>query len=165
MSNEIIEVILTGGRLEKVLNEEIGRLVYTDTVFKSLVEQARCTLKFQKHALMLKDSREINEVDLEAIAACAEHTAGKRVIISHGIHTLIRTAQYLQAKEIQKTIVLFGAFVPFSLNRSDALFNFGAAAAAVQCLPIGVHVVMNGQLIPADKALRDPESGEFIAAE
>ena len=26
MVNEVIEVILTGGRLEKVLNEEIGRL-------------------------------------------------------------------------------------------------------------------------------------------
>lgn len=163
MPVETVELILTGGRMEKVLNEEIGRLVYTDSVFKTIIEQAHCSLKLHKHSLMLKDSSQINSVDLEAIAACCAYTPGKHILIAHGITTIIQTAQYLQQKEIQKTIVLFGSFVPFSQKKSDALFNFGAAASAVQLLPHGVYIVMNGQIIKADEAARDPESGEFLS--
>lgn len=161
MTKEHIEIILTGGRLEKVLNEELGRLVYTDSVFKLLLEQSHCTLNFRKHVLMLKDSRDINEVDLEAIAACCVHTPGKRVLVVHGINTIIRTAKYLLEKEIPKTIILFGAFVPYSLHQSDAMFNFGAAVASVQLLPQGVYIAMNGRTIPADRVQRDPELGNF----
>ena len=96
MQNEIIEVILTGGRIEKVINEEIGRLNYTDTSFKAWVEQAHCPLNFSKHLLMLKDSQDITGADLEAITACCTHTPGKRVIIAHGVNTMIRTALHLK---------------------------------------------------------------------
>ena len=67
MVNEVIEVILTGGRLEKVLNEEIGRLFYTESCFSTMLEQSHCTLDLKKHTLMLKDSLEINQDDLDAI--------------------------------------------------------------------------------------------------
>lgn len=161
MVNEVIEVILTGGRLEKVLNEEIGRLFYTESCFSTMLEQSHCTLDLKKHTLMLKDSLEINQDDLDAIAACCAHTPGKKVLISHGINTIIRTALDLAARKIPKTIVLYGAFLPFSLSRSDALFHFGSALTAVQMLPHGVYVAMNGRIIPADKVRRDPETGNF----
>ncbi|MBQ7401021.1 MAG: asparaginase [Lentisphaeria bacterium] len=161
MQSEIIEVILTGGRIEKVINEEIGRLNYTDTSFKAWVEQAHCPLNFSKHLLMLKDSQDITDADLEAITACCTHTPGKRVIIAHGVNTMIRTALHLKQFEIPKTIVLFGAFVPYSLQKSDALFNFGTALAASQLLPHGVYIAMNGIVIPAEKAMRDPQTGGF----
>lgn len=161
MQNEIIEIILTGGRIEKVINEEIGRLNYADTSFKSWVEQAHCPLNFSKHLLMLKDSQDITDDDLKAISACCTHTPGKRVIIAHGVNTMIRTALHLKQLEIPKTIVLFGAFVPYSLQKSDALFNFGTALAASQLLPHGVYITMNGIVIPAEKAMRDPKTGAF----
>ncbi|MBO5959263.1 MAG: asparaginase [Lentisphaeria bacterium] len=161
MANEIIEVVLTGGRIEKVINEEIGRLNYADTSFKSWVEQGHCPHNFSKHLLMLKDSQDITDTDLEAIVACCTHTPGKRVLIAHGVNTMIRTAQYLQQFEIPKTIVLFGAFVPYSLNKSDAVFNFGSALAASQILPHGVYIAMNGNVIAADQAKRDA-NGNFI---
>lgn len=161
MRNEIIEVILTGGRIEKVINEEIGRLNYTDTSFKAWIDQAHCPLNFNRHLLMLKDSQDITDADLEAIAACCTHTPGKRVLIAHGVNTMIRTAEYLKNLEIPKTIVLFGAFVPYSLNKSDALFNFGSALSASQILPHGVYIAMNGNVIPADQAKRDPQTGYF----
>lgn len=161
MMQETIEFILTGGRLEKVLNEDIGRLVYRDSAYKQMLIQAHCTLNIQKHILMLKESAEINETDLESIASCCSYTAGKRVIVAHGVSTMIRTAQYLKTKNIPKTIVLFGAFVPYALQKSDAMFNFGMALSAVQLLPHGVYIAMNGQIIDPDQAKRDPESGTF----
>ena len=67
----------------------------------------------------------------------------------------------LKQFDIPKTIVLFGAFVPYSLQKSDALFNFGTALAASQLLPHGVYIAMNGIVIPAEKAIRDPQTGGF----
>lgn len=163
MTQETIEFILTGGRLEKVLNEEIGRLVYRDSVYKQMLTQAHCTLNVQKHILMLKESSEINGTDLESIAFCCSFTPGKRIVIAHGVSTMIRTAQYLKERAIPKTIVLFGAFVPYALQKSDAMFNFGMAISAVQLLPHGVYIAMNGQIIDPDQAERDLESGSFYS--
>lgn len=161
MTQETIEFILTGGRLEKVLNEEIGRLVYRDSACKQMLAQAHCTLNVQKHILMLKESSEISETDLESIASCCSFTPGKRIVIAHGVSTMIHTAQYLKAREIPKTIVLFGAFVPYALQKSDAMFNFGMALSAVQLLPHGVYIAMNGQVLDPDQAERDLEQGAF----
>ena len=59
---------------------------------------------------------------------------------------LPETAKYLGKKNIPKTIVLVGAAIPANKEKSDALFNLGAAISAVQLLPAGVYIAMNGTL-------------------
>jgi L-asparaginase len=43
-----------------------------------------------------------------------------------------------------KTVVLVGSLTPAQFKATDAVFNVGFAAAAVQALPPGVYVTMNG---------------------
>ena len=45
-----------------------------------------------------------------------------------------------------KTIVLVGAMQPARLRKTDAVFNLGFAASAVQLLPVGVYIAMNGRI-------------------
>lgn len=52
------------------------------------------------------------------------------------------TAKYLGEANIDKTIVLFGASIPANKDKSDVLFNLGAAFLAVQLLSPGVYVVI-----------------------
>jgi L-asparaginase len=60
-----------------------------------------------------------------------------------------------------KTVVLFGAMIPYSIGGSDALFNFGAAMIAVQTLPPGVYIAMNGQAFPWDNVQKLKDLGRF----
>jgi len=60
-----------------------------------------------------------------------------------------------------KTIVLFGSMIPYSIDNSDALFNLGVALGAVQNKGNGVYVVMNGKVFDFDKVTKNKEKGLF----
>lgn len=71
------------------------------------------------------------------------------------------TARYLGKKNIRKTIVLVGAMVPANRKNSDALFNIGAALSAVQLLPHGVYITMNGRIFSWDNVAKNIDKGVF----
>ena len=62
-----------------------------------------------------------------------------------------------------KTIVLTGALSPARFSDSDATFNIGMAFAAVQSLPSGVYVAMNGRVFRGDEVKKDREQRRFVA--
>jgi L-asparaginase len=55
--------------------------------------------------------------------------------------------------------------VPYKIQDSDALFNFGTAFSAVQLLPSGVYIAMNGRVFSWDKVLKNKELGVFEVRE
>ena len=61
-----------------------------------------------------------------------------------------------------KTIVLTGSLAPARFAQSDATFNVGMAFAAVQALPEGVYIVMNGKVFRADAVRKDRSINEFV---
>ena len=65
--------------------------------------------------------------DRQLILDSCENCAEELILITHGTDTMCDTAKLLGEREINKTIVLFGSMVPYAVNNSDALFNFGCA--------------------------------------
>jgi L-asparaginase len=60
-----------------------------------------------------------------------------------------------------KTIVLTGALAPARFRVTDAVFNLGLALGAVQSLPEGVFLAMNGTIFPAGQVRKNREAGRF----
>jgi len=56
---------------------------------------------------------------------------------------------------------LVGAMIPYAFGASDALFNLGCAFSAVQALPKGVYITMNGKIFSWNNVRKNKESGEF----
>ena len=83
-------------------------------------------------------------------------------VVLHGTDTMVQTAAEL-ASIAGKTIVLTGALEPAGFKTSDAMFNIGAAMTAVQTLPAGVYITMNGAVFDHDKVVKDVEQGRFVA--
>ena len=71
------------------------------------------------------------------------------------------TARALGEANLDKTIVLTGAMIPYKFGSSDGLFNLGAALAFVQSLPKGVFVVMNGRYFAWDNVRKNKKTGIF----
>ncbi len=53
--------------------------------------------------------------------------------------------------------------VPYEFDESDAFFNLGAAVSAVQLLPKGVYVVMNGRVFAWNHVKKNRQAGKFEA--
>jgi len=84
------------------------------------------------------------------------------VVITHGTDTMTNTANALA--DIQnKTIVLTGSLAPGRFAQSDATFNVGMAFAAVQTLPAGVYIVMNGQVFNGLQVKKDRSQNRFLS--
>jgi L-asparaginase len=45
---------------------------------------------------------------------------------------------------------------------TDATFNIGMAFAAVQALPPGVYIAMNGKVFEATRVRKDPDANRFV---
>ena len=156
-----IKLIQTGGTIDKQYNVSNGSLYFTKSSLANMLQQGRCTLDIKFHLLNLVDSLEITTDYREQIVAVCESSEEEQIIIAHGTDTMAATAQAIAQTVKNKTIVLFGAMIPFSINYSDALFNLGAAVTAVQCKTRGVYICMNGQVFDADNVIKNLDKGKF----
>ena len=156
-----IKFVITGGTIDKLYNELDGSLIFTESHIPAMLKQARCNVDITTETVMLKDSLEMDDNDRELISKkCASYQESK-ILISHGTDTMVETAAVLAEKISGKTIVLFGAIIPFTINYSDSLFNLGCAVSAVQCLPEGIYISMNGKVFPWDDVRKNKTEGIF----
>ena len=111
--------------------------------------------------LMRKDSLELTDADRTAIHEAVAASDADKILVTHGTDTMVQTARVL-SDIAGKTIVLTGAMQPATLRNSDAEFNVGFALAAVQTLPPGVYIAMNGEVFDPAKVHKDRSAHRFI---
>ena len=157
----MIQIFITGGTLDKRYNELNGKLSVPETQLPAMLKQARCTAEIDLQPLMLKDSLEMTDKDREDIKQSCISSNAQQIIITHGTDTMVETAKHLAESIKDKTIVLVGAMVPYTIKQSDALFNLGCAITAVQLMPAGIYITMNGQVFTWDKVVKDKQAGAF----
>ncbi len=154
-----IRFFITGGTIDKAFigPPHVGYEAQK-TVIHEALKDARCSVEVKIEHLMSKSSRYFTDDDRALIAKKCQDASEERILITHGTITMTQTAEYLAAHVHDKTIVLTGAMVPFSLGHSDASFNLGASLIAVQTQPHGVYVVMEGRVFnySTEKYAHDP---------
>ena len=156
-----IKLLITGGTIDKVYNELTGELEFGNTHIVDMLNRGRSMVETQSEVLFLKDSLEMNDDDRVMILDKCQTTSTQRVLITHGTDTMVETAKLLGENIKDKTVVLFGAMIPYSVNNSDALFNLGVAMGVVQTIKNGVYVVMNGQVYEFNKVIKNKTLGIF----
>lgn len=157
-----IRLLVTGGTIDKSYCPVAGALSFSRTHVLAMLRQARVALpEEQVQTLLLKDSLDLTEADREVICLAAATVAETKLIVTHGTDTMVQTAAGLAAKQLAKTIVLVGAMVPYTFSNSDGLFNLGLAFGAVQLLPEGVFVAMNGRIFPWHSVEKNKTQGVF----
>ncbi|MFA6898154.1 MAG: asparaginase domain-containing protein, partial [Candidatus Paceibacterota bacterium] len=108
-----------------------------------------------------KDSLDITEADREKILETCRNISDSKIILTHGTDTMTETASKLSGIK-DKVIVITGAMRPEKFSDSDAMFNIGVAVAAVQTLPPGIYIAMNGRVYNWDRVKRDRADGKFV---
>jgi L-asparaginase len=155
-------VISTGGTIDKVYFDAKSDYEVGESVVGELLLQAHVHLPYELLPLMRKDSLELDDEDRALIRSTILATEHQCVVVTHGTDTMTDTAKVL-ADVQNKTIVLTGSLAPGRFAQSDATFNVGMAFAAVQTLPAGVYIVMNGQVFNGLQVRKDRSQNRFIA--
>lgn len=159
-----VQIFVTGGTFDKDYNYITGQLYFKDTHLHEMFKRGRCTLDIDIKTLMMVDSLEMTEADREIIIYNCKKSVFDKIIITHGTDTIVKTATAIAAHNIDKTIILTGAMIPYAFGTSsDGFFNLGSSLAFVQTLPHGVFVVMNGKFFPWNKVVKNKKTGYFEA--
>ena len=156
-----IRLFVTGGTFDKAYDEIHGRLYFEDTHLPQMLELGRCRAEVRVRTLMMVDSLEMTDADRDLIAHNCADSPETRVVITHGTDTMVDTARVLAERVNDRTIVLTGAMIPISFGSSDGLFNLGGAIAAVQVLPPGVYITMNGLVFDWSRVRKNRDTGVF----
>ena len=142
----MIQIFITGGTFDKSYDSTNGQLYFEKTHLPEMLNRSRCSLEIDIQTLMMKDSLEMFEQDVELVVRSCQKSNANQIVITHGTDTMTRTAAALANAKIAKTIILTGAMIPYAFgSSSDGFFNLGCALAFVQTQDQGVYVTMQGQ--------------------
>ncbi len=156
-----IRIIITGGTFDKHYDELRGELTFRDSHLPAILEQVRLIVPVELEINELVDSLDMRESDRTRIADACGDSPQERIVITHGTDTMAETAAAIGVRRLARVVVLTGAMIPFAFTGSDAVFNLGCAIAAVQTLPYGVYVAMNGRVFRWDSVRKNRELGVF----
>ena len=162
-----IELITTGGTIEKTYDDFTGSLSNRGSIVRRMLARLRLPeTQVRVMELMSKDSLELTDDDRERIVrivrAASELADG--VVVLHGTDTLQDTGERLHADIPSPTvpIVLTGAMRPFEMKRSDALQNLTEALFGAGTLAPGVYFVGHGKVLPFPGVVKDRSAGTFV---
>lgn len=157
-------ILTTGGTIDKIYFDDKSDYQVGEPQIGRILKELGVVIPFTVVPVMRKDSLHIDEADRAALKAAIEARDESHVLITHGTDTMVETAKVL-AGIPGKTMVLTGALNPASFRGSDAEFNIGTAVGAVQCLPPGVYIAMNGRIWDPAKVKKNVSANRFEAAD
>ena len=159
---EQLLIVTTGGTIDKIYFDDKSDYQVGDPQIGRILEELGVTFRFQVIPIIRKDSLHITQEDRELIRATIAAQEAKHVLLTHGTDSMVETAKVLSAIA-DKTIVLTGALNPARFRGSDAEFNIGTAIGAVQSLPPGVYIAMNGRIWDPMKVRKNVSANRFEA--
>lgn len=159
-----ITILTTGGTIDKVYFDAKSEYEVGPPNIERVLGELNLAISYSITSLIRKDSLEITAEDRAIIRQAVAASATDCVLITHGTDTMTQTAEALLGLA-GKTIVLTGALEPALFKTSDAMFNIGCALGAVQTLPPGVYIAMNGAVFTAGRVRKNLDLGRFEECE
>ncbi len=157
-----ILLISTGGTFNKVYQPSSG-LLAIDKESKALEDIASKWLcKLKTVNIIAKDSLDITSHDRMELLSTIHQSEYKNIIIVHGTDTMDLTAAYLADAKLDKTIILTGAMVPYSIDKTEATANLASAYGYMSALEKdGVFIVMNAVFGSYEDVKKNRKEGKF----
>lgn len=143
-----------GGTIEfkdpgyEIMNQQMMKL---DTSIENyLRNMVKPHFTYSIESICDKDSRDLNQQDLEKLIKAITLSPHENILITHGTFTMKATAKYLDENfgknnVSSKKIILTGSMIPIvGFSVSDAAFNLGYSIGSFGNINRGVYICMNG---------------------
>jgi len=160
MDKQKLKILSCGGTIDKIYFDSKSEFQVGEPQIVTVLRESNVTLEFEVESILKKDSLDMTDADRKKVLEAAQKTKEARILITHGTDTMIDTAKVLSVLA-GKTIVLTGSMEPAKFKITDAAFNIGCAIAAVQILPPGVYIAMNGKILNPSHAKKNVVANRF----
>jgi len=157
-----LDILTTGGTIDKIYYDDKSDYQIGEPEIGRILQAMHVAFDWEIRALMRKDSIHLNDADRALIRQAIEASSDTHFLITHGTDTMTGTAAALEGIR-DRVIVMTGALNPARFIDSDAVFNIGTAIGAVQVLPPGIWIVMNGRVWEPDKVRKNRKANCFEA--
>ena len=158
-----LTIVATGGTIDKVYFDDKSTFQIGTPQIGEILNALGVAFTFDVIPLLRKDSLHIDDNDRDLVRRTIAAQPHRHVLVTHGTDTMVETAQVLRAIP-DKVIVLTGALNPARFQGSDAVFNIGCAVGALQTLPDGVYIAMNGRIWDPARVRKNREANRFEPA-
>jgi len=155
-----IKIFTTGGTIDKIYFDRKNQYEIGNSQIADILREVNVTVACSVEPVLRKDSLDMTDEDRRQIYEKVMADPCRHIVITHGTDTMIATAKALQ-KTPGKVIILTGSMTPARFRVSDAVFNVAGAIMAVQLLPAGVYLVMNGRIFRPDNVIKNIEKNRF----
>jgi L-asparaginase len=155
-------VVTTGGTIDKVYFDDKSDYQVGEPQIGKILEELGVAFRFRVVPVLRKDSLHIDAADRELVRDTIAANDARHVLVTHGTDSMVETARVLSSLP-GRTIVLTGALNPARFRGSDAEFNVVTAVGAVQSLPDGVYIAMNGRVWNPAKVRKNVAANRFEA--
>ena len=156
----IIKFFAVGGTIDKVYFDRLSTYKVGEPGVAGILQEANVSFAYECESILRKDSLYMTEKDRQKVYDRISGEECPLIVITHGTDTMVKTARKLKGMP-GKVIVLTGAMQPARFKSSDAEFNIGAAVTAVQLLPEGVYIVINGRVLDPDRIKKNRRLHRF----
>ena len=160
MEEKKITFYSAGGTIDKIYFDAKSKYEVGESKLDEILREGNVTVDYENKVIMQKDSLDITDDDRQVIFDVVKKEKNPYIVLTHGTDTMVETAKKLLAVK-GKTIVLTGSMTPARFKSSDAVFNIASAITAVQTLPEGVYIAMNGKVFEPDKVRKNVEESIF----
>ena len=155
-----LTIVTTGGTIDKIYFDDKSTYQVGAPQIGQILEAIGVAFSFEVVSVLRKDSLHIDAEDRALVRSAIERQQSRHILVTHGTDTMVETGLAL-AGIPGKTIVLTGALNPARFQGSDAVFNIGTAVGAVQSLPDGVYIAMNGRVWQPERVRKNVEANRF----
>jgi L-asparaginase len=155
-----IKIFTVGGTIDKVYFDQKSSYQVGGPEIVDVLNEANVTIDYDTESIMQKDSLDMTDADRRLVLSKIAADPNQLIVITHGTDTMIETAKTLSGIR-NKTIVLTGSMQPARFKNSDAAFNIGCAITAVQILPPGIYIAMNGRVFDPASTRKNVEFNRF----
>jgi L-asparaginase len=155
-------IVTTGGTIDKIYFDDMSDYQIGDPQIGQILDLMNVGFEFEVKAMLRKDSLHFTDEDRLAIHTEIAASDARHILITHGTDGMVKTAKML-GDIPGKTMVLTGALHPARFRDSDAVFNIGCAVGALQTLPNGAWIAMNGCIWDPRKVRKNRDENRFEA--
>lgn len=153
-----------GGTIDKIYFDDLSDYTVGSPQAGEILKESQAAFEFEVNEVLRKDSLHLTAEDRQLLRSRIAADPCPLILVTHGTDTMAQTAEALRDLP-GKTIVFTGALSPARFKGSDAGFNVGCAVGAVQSLPPGVFICMNGMVFEAGKVRKNRAAGRFETVE
>jgi len=155
-----LNILTTGGTIDKLYYDDKSDYQIGEPEIGRILRAMNVAFEWEVRALLRKDSLHMNDDDRSLIRQAILASDDQHYLITHGTDTMTETASALGDLG-QRVVVMTGALNPARFIDSDAVFNIGCAVGAVQCLPPGIWIAMNGRIWDPSQVRKNRAENRF----